>query len=386
MGSMEYLKKICSLPHRGSGTKYEHECAGMINRELRGLGYRAVMQEFSSPADTLYVLPLEAGIPLVMLGFAALATHGYALHVLELVAGLLFLIPVLIETGGYGIETNILPKRKSYNVFTEPESGGKPKIAIAAHYDTQRGSFLFSPGFVDHLQAFYYADYAGLAMILAGMLLYMFFPVPGKAVLYIGLAAGCIGQAVFLVAWLTGRYTPGANDNGSGTGLALYLAEDYRQHRDEYPVGADLVFLFTGSEEVGERGMSAYIKKYRPDREDTGFVILDNLGTGKITYLEGEGMIKYYRAGSDLLQTADGMKAEYAGLQRQHNLLLPTDALPALAAGYQAISFLGKDEKGRLGNYHWYTDTVENVDEQLMRREETFFKKYIIKVMEKVSH
>lgn len=382
MGSFEYLERLCSLPHRGSGTRYEHEAAGIINRELIGLGYKTVIQEFKSPPATLYVLPLEVGIPLVIMGFAALVTHTAAVHIIELVVSVMLFVPLLIETGGYGVETNILPKRKSYNVFTEPEGHDKPRVVIAAHYDTQKGSFLFAPGFVDHLQMFYNVNYVGLALIPAGILFSVFKPEYGRIALYAGLAIGSIGQAAFLAALLTGRYTPGANDNGSGSALALYLAEDYKKNSAGYPEGADLMFLFTGSEEVGERGMSAYIKKYRPDRKDTYFIILDNLGTGRITYLEGEGMIKYYKAGKDLINIADDMRGEYRDIQKQHNLLLPTDSLPALASGYQAISFLGKDERGRLGNYHWYTDTIENVDKELMLREEKFFKEYIIRVME----
>lgn len=386
MGSLEYLERLCSLPHRGSGTRYEHEAAGMINRELIGLGYKTVMQEFKSPPGTLYVLSLEVGIPLIVLGLATLVTQAVSAYIIELIGCLLLFVPLLIETGGYGIETNILPKRKSYNVFTEPEGNDKPRVVIAAHYDTQKGSFLFAPGFVDHLQMFYNVNYIGLALIPAGILLSIFKPEYGRIALYAGLAIGCIGQATFLMVWLTGKYTPGANDNGTGTALTLYLAEDYKENNNEYPGGADLIFLLTGSEEVGERGMSAYIKKYRPNRDNTYFVILDNLGTGKITYLEGEGMIKYYRAGKDLINIADSMKEEYKDTQRQHNLLLPTDSLPALASGYQAISFLGKDEKGRLGNYHWHTDTIENVDRELMQREEKFFREYIIKVMEGVGY
>ncbi|MDI6601724.1 MAG: M28 family peptidase [Thermoanaerobacteraceae bacterium] len=382
MGSFEYLSRICSLPHRGSGTRYEHEAAGIINRELRGLGYKVVMQEFKSPPGTLYVLPLEVGIPLVVLGIAALGTYVSMAYLIEFIICLALFLPLLMETGGFGIETNIMPKRKSYNVFTETEGNDKPKVIVAAHYDTQKGSFLFAPGFVDHLQMFYNVNYIGFVLIPVGILLSIFKPEYGRIALYAGLVVASIGLAVFLAAWLTGHYTPGANDNGTGTALALYLAEDYMKNSADYPDDADLIFLFTGSEEVGERGMAAYIKKYRPAKEDTYFIILDNLGTGRITYLEGEGMIKYYKAGKELIQTADSMKVKYPDIQKQHNLLLPTDSLPAMASGYHAISFLGKDEKGRLGNYHWYTDTIENVDKELLQKEEEFFKEYVIRVME----
>ncbi|HHY79576.1 MAG TPA: peptidase, partial [Thermoanaerobacter sp.] len=121
--------------------------------------------------------------------------------------------------------------------------------------------------------------------------------------------------------------------------------------------------------------------------KETKFIILDNLGTGKVTYLEGEGMIFYKRAGKMLLDIAEEMaKGRDGKVQKMKNLLLPTDALPAMAAGFDAIAFLGKDEKGRLGNYHWYTDTIENVDTQLLSYEEEFFKEYLVKVAERLSN
>lgn len=84
-----------------------------------------------------------------------------------------------------------------------------------------------------------------------------------------------------------------------------------------------------------------------------------------------------------LLDIAEEMQKKHNGkVQRMKNLLLPTDALPVMAAGFDAIAFLAKDERGRLGNYHWYTDTIENVDIDLLLYEEEFFKEYLIKVAE----
>lgn len=72
-------------------------------------------------------------------------------------------------------------------------------------------------------------------------------------------------------------------------------------------------------------------------------------------------------------------------VQKMKNLLLPTDALAVMAAGFNAIAFLGKDEKGRIANYHWYTDTIENVDMNLLQYAEEFFKEYLIRVVETIS-
>jgi len=383
MDSFEYIKKICSFPHRGSGTRYEHEACGIISRELTSMGYKVNVQEFKSPPDTLYAIPLEVGIPLVVLGYLSLNVYSTATYLILFVFCLLLFLPLIVETSGLAIETNILPKRVSYNIFTLPDTKASKNVIVSAHYDTQRGSFLFHPSFVDHLETFYHINYIGFGLVPAGILIRIFMPVV-RWPLIMGLVISFIGLVVFFAAWVTGKYTPGANDNGTGVGLALYLAEDYIKNKADYPGNVNLMFLFTGCEEVGERGMRAFIKRYKGqlDKENTSFIILDNLGTGKITYLEGEGMLAYKRAGGNLLKIAEDMKVKYHDIQKQHNLLLPTDSLPAMAYGYSSISFLGKDEKGRLGNYHWHTDTIENLDRDLLQMEEKFFKEYIIKVME----
>ena len=60
---------------------------------------------------------------------------------------------------------------------------------------------------------------------------------------------------------------------------------------------------------------------------------------------------------------------------------MPTDALPPSARGFEAISFLGKDAAGRMGNYHWHTDTLDNVDAAFLRFEQRFFAEFVKRAM-----
>jgi hypothetical protein len=130
--------------------------------------------------------------------------------------------------------------------------------------------------------------------------------------------------------------------------------------------------------------MKAFLKSHsrqlNPRR--VRFVNLDNLGTGRLTYLSGEGMLFYRRAGATLLRIARAMRESAARpVQEQPNLLLPTDALPPSALGFEAISFLGKDAAGRMGNYHWHTDTFANVDAAFLRFQQEFFVEFVKRAM-----
>jgi Zn-dependent M28 family amino/carboxypeptidase len=234
---------------------------------------------------------------------------------------------------------------------------------------------------VDYLQQFFYFCYAGVLLTLAGVLMRLSGLHSAVYTLQLGLGVCLLALAAFLLAEITGRYTPGANDNGTGVALALWLASDYAAHRAEYPADCELRFLFTGCEEAGERGMKAFLQAHRGELNParTMFVNLDNLGTGDLTYLTGEGMLLYRKAGPTLLRLARQMAGDH--IREQKNLLLPTDALPVSALGFQAISFLGKDRKGRMGHYHWHTDTFENVDHEFLRFQQGFFREYVQRAM-----
>ncbi|MBE3578002.1 MAG: M28 family peptidase [Limnochordales bacterium] len=179
---------------------------------------------------------------------------------------------------------------------------------------------------------------------------------------------------------LCGRYTNGANDNGSGSALALALAR--RAAQGELPA-ARLMFVFTGSEETGNRGMLHFLRRFtrafpaaRPF-----FVNLDNLGRGIPRYLEGEGMLGYTRYDARLIGLARELSAARGErVMAQRNLLLPTDAVVAARAGYPAITFIATDSKGQIPDYHWHTDVPANLDRSLLE----FMEEYLIEYLRRL--
>jgi len=384
--SIYYLKELTKFGHRGSATKNEKQAADYILNELKRMGYKVEIQTFKTTRDNLYMLPLQVGVLLFICGFFSLM-YGGPLEIAAFLLSLFAISLLLLEVSGKPVETSIMPRHLSQNVFTSFDESRSKRIIVSAHYDTQKGSIMFHPKIVDKLSAIYNISYIGFGLIPIGILFNIFNLVIASAILRIGLIIVFANIIFMAICEVTGRYTQGANDNGTGVALTLALANYYINHKDKFPDNVDMVFLFTGSEETGERGMKNFIREYRKKlSKETKFIILDNLGTGKVTYLEGEGMIFYKKAGKMLLDIAEEMaKGRDGKVQKMKNLLLPTDALPAMAAGFDAIAFLAKDEKGRLGNYHWHTDTIENVDTQLLSYEEEFFKEYLVKVAERLN-
>lgn len=380
--SVDLLRELTQVAaDRGMGTDNERRAAQWLAARLRALGYEVAEQPFRTTRDNLYLLPLQVFVCAIAAICLALSDAPPWLAPVVLGYGIAML---LAEASGHAVDLTPMPRFLSQNVVTAPARRADRTVFVTAHYDTQRGSFLFHPRFVEHLPLFFNACYAGVFAAVAAVAMQAArFPFAGY-VLWTALILCACACAVYLAAEIGGRYTPGANDNGTGVALALWLASEYAVHQDEFPPDCDLRFLFTGSEEAGCRGMKAFLKAHSRsfDPRCVRFVNLDNLGTGMVTYLSGEGMLFYRRAGATLVGIARSMR-ESAGrpMQEHANLLLPTDALPALALGFQAISFLGKDAAGRMGNYHWHTDTFANVDAAFLRYQQQFFGEFVRRAM-----
>jgi Zn-dependent M28 family amino/carboxypeptidase len=155
---------------------------------------------------------------------------------------------------------------------------------------------------------------------------------------------------------------PGANDNLSAVAALLSLAHSLA---DEPVPGVRVMLVFVGSEESFMEGMQAFGRRHFPSlpKESTTVIVLDTVGSPHLSLLEGEGML-YIRDYSERLKALIRGCADELGIWLYPNLRFrnATDALIALNAGYE-VAMLGSvtDQKAP-ANYHWPTDTAENVD------------------------
>lgn len=134
---------------------------------------------------------------------------------------------------------------------------------------------------------------------------------------------------------------------------------------DSFPL-IDFWFVSTGSEEVGAVGMSSFLKAYAEDfiKDNTYFINFDNLGKGNPHYFLGEGMLNFYKFSPDLVKAAErtARLKEFKEFRPAKYKVAYTDAIVPACRGYQAILFLALDERGVIPNWHWRTDTIENID------------------------
>ena len=147
MDSVGWLHELTQVsPHRGMGTANERKIAQWQAAKLRGMGYESIEQPFRTTRDNLYLIPAQIFACAAAAATMALFTSLSWLAMILLGYGVAVL---LVEASGYPADITCMPRFPSQNVVTAPACQTARTVFVTAHYDTQRGSFLFHPGQVN---------------------------------------------------------------------------------------------------------------------------------------------------------------------------------------------------------------------------------------------
>lgn len=134
-------------------------------------------------------------------------------------------------------------------------------------------------------------------------------------------------------------------------------------------VEKEVWFVATGSEEVGTVGMEAFLDAYGEDIRDALIINIDNVGAGQLSWVTREGMARRYRSNQRLIGLAKRVSREQEIIVKPRVYKgLSTDATPALARGFKAVTLMGFDSSGVPANWHWKTDTSAEVDPEAIDR------------------
>jgi len=264
----------------------------------------------------------------------------------------------------------LLPKRSSYNVSAwSGDPDAKQTIVFMAHHDAANSGMIFSPQIPEAVITIV-GDKAKdnkqgppvmLPVVLAPALLSLAAIIGNHKLskTVIGLSA-MVTTALADVA--SRKAVPGANDNATGVAVLQSLAEYFSKHPLEK---TRILFLSTGSEESLLEGMQQFSKRHlhKFDKENTLFFALDSVGSANLCVLAGEGMMQMYDYPIEAVKLVEGLAADLeiqmlSGLKHRNS----TDALYPLKAGFQTVMLGSVNSYNLPANYHWPTDTAENVD------------------------
>ncbi len=370
MDHVAYL--AVTIGPRGSTTGAEREAAEYAARVFRDLGLEPQVEPFVSATSAWRPFAIATGgmllmFPVFFLGGRWIAALGLFLLVLCTALELTF-TPNPLRW--------LVPRGRSQNVYAilPPAGPVRQRVILCGHLDTHRTPWAFS---------------SPRALAIYRMLVTLGLPgAVGIGVLFLigaitgnpnwGLPAllpGLLLTAVFAIAIQADLtpYTRGANDNATGAGMVLALAERLRRE----PLQRTEVWaLCTGCEEVGAYGAAAFIRQHA-DLGRPIFIVLDTLGgpgSGPC-YLARETMLLPLRSDPELLMLADQIARSHPelGAYCWPNFRgAYTDGAPAVRAGWRVLTFVNLRPDGVLPHWHQPSDVYENVDPEVVARTEDF--------------
>jgi hypothetical protein len=184
----------------------------------------------------------------------------------------------------------------------------------------------------------------------------------GRRTAAVGTAAAT-ATAVVMADMIRQPVVPGANDNLSGVAVLLEVAR--RLQKAPPPEGVRVILLSAGAEECNQEGMLAFARRHfgRLSPDSTSFLCLDTVGSPELVLIEGEGFLRMYEYPSQQKERV-AAAARDAGIhvRRGIRFTFATDGLVSLRRGYQVASIGSVTEYLVPANYHWPTDTADNVN------------------------
>jgi hypothetical protein len=360
------LLEELSAIERPSASDGEHEAAEWIVARLVELGAEARIEE--ERAHGTYWWPLGIGAAGAA-GANLAAIRGYRL----LAAGLGALTAAAIADEyppGRRRLRNLLAQRTTENVVCElgpPDA--ERTVFIVAHHDAAHSGLIFHPEIPETI-----FRRLGVPIELFDTSPALMWPLAASPLLAIASALSGRRGPAKLGALLGAGYAaamaeigarsvvPGANDNGTAVIVLLALA---RALIAEPTSSVRVILLSAGSEESFSEGMKAFGERHFVElpKESTFFCCVDTVGSPTLNVLRGEGFLRMHEYPADALALIDGL-AEELGVEMVPNLRLRngTDGLEPLCAGYPTVTLCSVTDLKQPANYHWPTDTADNVD------------------------
>ncbi|NVK44486.1 MAG: M20/M25/M40 family metallo-hydrolase [Oceanospirillaceae bacterium] len=372
----DWIKGLESVPQRFAGSPGERQSAELVAGWMRELGLPQVDTETFSP-------PKRSG------------RSGYLLALHTLIAGigcliggwlgtaLLLLTAWSIRGPRFGNIGAILPGIRSINaVGHRPANVDNPyRIILSAHIDTNQAGLIFHPWMANTFATRATAKHRGkppkgpnsipiqlaiMACIVLGLSLLF----PQSTPLMI--ARWLIGLVMLVVCalglqWALAKTTPGANDNASAVAAMLQAADKLNA---ALPADTELWVVATGAEEIGSRGMQAFMNRHQDwPKERCYFINFESVGSTHLHYALNEGASKkthYSEASNDFAARVAETTAQ--GPISPIELMIGTDARVPARRGYEALSLVSLEANQVPRNYHRPNDIAEYIELNTVQR------------------
>lgn len=261
-----------------------------------------------------------------------------------------------------------LARLPSVNVVGHIPAAGptRRRVCLCGHLDTTRSGLMFHPRLARRLAVLLQIPVVSSLALAAGPVLRR---LPGgRRFNPVGLAGVVFALAMLLERELLGQDVAGASDNASGAAVALQLAAECAAAPLAH---TEVDVLISSCEESGLLGAQAYARRHSRRAAETTFINFDTVGGDvPLTYIRREGGGAITRPASPglvaLLEEIAERRPELGLGPAETTPGLPTDATPMRARDWDAVTLLAQGDT--IPNYHWPTDTYENVASSTVQR------------------
>lgn len=366
---------------RGSTTPEEKKAHDYAKGVLEGLGYETHWDEYYSATSGWLPYTLTLGLMLLADvifawtgGMQNAQMGGVAAAAIALITVISFFLQLAKRDNPI---LWFVPTAKSQNVWAvaKPTGEVRRRIVVSGHVDTHHVALAMqSPTLWQVFQILTTAS-AIVNVALTGLFIYGIFspdPLLRQIALYMGIVL-VIGL-VFTIHPETQPYVKGGNDNATGAGTVLALAEKLKAE----PLANTEVYLInTGCEEVNHYGMADWIKRHAAEAPDAFYLVLDNIG-GKgsvVNYVVDEAIFFPQKADGALVNMAETVAKEQPDLGATPFVYRGLDSEMSTAARYgqKVLGLLNFDPKTKMPPlFHTLKDDFGNVDPDVLDKSERF--------------
>lgn len=255
-----------------------------------------------------------------------------------------------------------------------PPSGAVQRRAVlCAHLDTHRTPVFYSSAGWQRLFGLLVGGC--FASMLLGALIFALAATGGWLWLR-WLAVLLLPVQLFALAMVAAAdftpFSPGANDNASGVGVALALAARLAREPLRH---TEVHLLLTDCEETGAWGMRAFLDRHaRSLGDDCVYIAIDQVGAGQVRYLVNDGLVVKHPTHPRALELARRAR-QATGLDAAE---MPgtayTDALPATLRGRVALTLCSVPAANAAIGAHWHqmSDRSDVIDPRALADAEQF--------------
>jgi hypothetical protein len=376
---LEHIRALAEgIGPRGSTTEDERRGAEYCQQALTSLGYAAQLENFIS-ARSIFEPHLLAASGLIF----AFAIYPLAGRLTAAIAAALSMLALGSDLLELSFRQNplrwLVSKGPSQNVVAavSPTGEHRQDLVLIGHIDTQRTPLIFSSkGWLDAYKTFTTVAFVAFAL---QTVLYILGALTGWHWVWPVTLVSAACSLLLILLCLQADSTPfcaGANDNATGAGLVLTLAEQLKAQ----PLTHTRVWLAcTGCEEVQHYGAIDFFRRHQAELRQPLTIAFEMLGCTGPAWLVKEGIVVPFYADKKLVALAEQLSAQHPEWGAHPTQINGgnTEMADALRIGIPAITLTGMTPEGDAPYWHMVSDTFDKMDADVLGRAYAFTWAYI---------